>query len=194
VAIGDIPSPMIDRVIPEMTQGDRIFLLLAIRRATLGDEMPFITKCPACEHESQLTVDLSELDVVPMKDSRVRAYDVTLPKSGQVVRMKVLTGKGEDAISKASNRGKDIITTAIFCRVESIDEKPVTMADLKKLSLSDRNFLREQWEEAEGGVDTEIEVECPSCDHEYVTELDIAQQGFFNPSAALKSWKKRSSI
>lgn len=193
-SIGEISGPMVERVVPEMTQGDRIFLLLAIRRATLGDEMPFISRCPACDAENKLTIDLSELEVKKMKDPMVRVYDATLPSGGNAVRMKVLTGRGEDAISKASNRGKDIISTAIFCRIESIDDKPPTMKDLKAMSLRDRNFLRDQWEENEGGVETEIEAECPSCDNEYTTELDISQQGFFNPSAALKSWKKKSSF
>ena len=192
-SIGDINGMNVERVIPDLTQGDRVFLLLAIRRATLGDEMPFETKCPSCEASNRLTVDLSELETKKMPDPRVRTYDVTLPKSQKKVRMKVLVGRGEDAISKASSRGKDLITTAIFCRVEAIDDQPPTMKDLKKLSLADRNFLRNAWEDHEGGVETDIEVECPACYHDYTTELDISQQGFFNPSAALRSWKKKSS-
>lgn len=194
LALGDLRPPMVERVIPDLTQGDRVFLLFAIRRASLGDEMPFQSNCPQCNTESQLVVDLSELEVKQMEDPRIRTYETTLPKSGKLVRMKVLTGRGEEAISKASNKGKDIITTAIFCRIDSFDGNPVTMKDLKKLSIADRNHLRDIWEEKEGGVDTEIEIECPACDHEYSTELDIGQQGFFNPSAALKSWKKKSSI
>ena len=192
--IGDLRGPVIDQVIPDLTQGDRIYLLMAIRRASLGDEMPFITKCPSCDQESQLIVDLSELESRPPKDPMIRHYDVSLPSSKIPVRMKVLTGRGEDAISKAANRGKDIITTAIFCRIETMDEKQVTMKDLLKLSIRDRNYLRDVWEDYEGGIDTDIEVECPACDFEYDTVLDIAQQGFFNPSAALRSWKKKSSF
>lgn len=139
-------------------------------------------------------VDLSELEIREMTDPKVRFYEVELPSSKKKVRMKVLTGRGEEAISKAASRGKDIITTAIFCRIESIDDKPGTMKDLKRLVLSDRNFLRDQWEGHEGGVDTEVTIECPNCDFEYDTELDISQMGFFNPSAALRSWKKKSSF
>jgi len=192
-SIGPYNGNSIDQIVPELTQGDRIYLLMAIRRASLGDDMPFVTKCQSCDQESQLTVDLSELEVKKMKDPTLRQYDIELPKSGRKVRMKVLTGRGEDAISKASNRGIDIITTAIFCRIDAFDDKPVTMKDLKTLSLADRNFLRDSWEEYEGGINTEITVECPSCNYEYETELEISQQGFFNPSAALKSWKKKSS-
>jgi len=193
-SVGPYNGQNVQKIVLDLTQGDRIFLLIAIRRASLGDEMPFVSKCPSCEQEARLMVDLSELETKEMEDPTVRFYDVELPKTKNKVRMKVLTGRGEDAISKASNRGKDIITTAIFCRIESFNDKPCVMKDLKRLPLSDRNYLRDQWEQHEGGVDTEVTVECPNCDYEYDTELDISQMGFFNPSAALRNWKKKSSF
>lgn len=193
-SIGPVPKPAIPQLIPSLMQGDRIFLLLAIRRVSLGDEMPFNSKCPSCDAESQFTIDLGDLDVKPMPDPRKRLYELTLPRTGKKLRMKTLTGLGEDAISKASNRGKDVITTAIFCRVESIDDEPPKMQDIKKLPLIDRNFLKNSWEDHEGGVDTTIQIECPTCDFDYETELDISQEGFFNPSAASKAWKKKSSF
>jgi len=193
-SIGPLPRPSIPSVIPHLMQGDRIFLLLAIRRVSLGDEMPFNSKCPSCDSESQFIIDLGDLEIKPMPDPKQRFYELELPRTGKKVRMKTLTGTGEDAISKASNKGKDIITTAIFCRVESIDDQPPKMKDIKQLPLIDRNFLKNSWEDHEGGVDTTIQIGCPTCDYEYETELDISQEGFFNPSAALKAWKKKSSF
>jgi len=193
-SIGTIPAPMMPRVIPDLTQGDRVFLLIAIRRASLGNEMPFVTKCPSCEQDSRFVLDLADLETKKMPDPMVRFYDLELPKSGHKVRMRVLTGRGEEAISKAANKGIDIISTAIIARMESMDDKPVTMKDLKKLPLMDRNFLREAWEDHEGGVDTAVEIECTNCSHDYESDLDISQQGFFNPSATLKSWKNKYSF
>lgn len=192
--IGGINNPFeIEKVIPELTQGDRIFLLFCIRRVTLGDDMPFISKCPGCDRESQLTIDLSELEIIKMPDPTSRVYEETLPKSGKKIRMVVLTGRGEDIIGKAASAGKDVISTAILARTESMDGKPVTLADLKALPLADRNFLRDVWEDHEGGVETDVDVQCPGCDNEYQTGVELGSQGFFNPSGALKSWKKKSS-
>ena len=194
VSIGSINGGAIESIIQDLTQGDRIFLLIAVRRASLGDEMPFLTKCPSCEEEARFHLDLGDLEVIKMADPTTRSYSVTLPKTGKKVMMKVLTGRGEDAIGKASSRGRDLITTAIFARVDSMDDKPVTMKDLKDLPLADRNFLRDEWEDHEGGLDTAVKIDCPACGNEYDTELDISQQGFFNPSATLKSWKKKYSF
>jgi len=193
-SIGAVSGHFIQQIIPELVQGDRIYLLIAIRRASLGNDMPFVTKCPSCSQDARFKLDLADLEIKKMPDPMIRTYDLTLPKTGSKVVMKVLNGRGEDAIGKASTRGKDIITSAIFARVESIDDKPVTMADLKSLPLVDRNFLRDAWEDHEGGVDTEVKIDCPGCGIEYDTELDISQQGFFNPSATLKNWKKKYSF
>lgn len=193
-SIGPFSGQALQFIIPDLTQGDRVFLLMAIRRASLGDEMPFQTTCPSCKEEARFVVDLKDLETKKMKNPALRHYDVVLPKSKHKVRMKVLTGKGEEAISKAVVKGQDIISTAIFARIESFNDKPVTIPDLKALSLSDRNFLRSAWEDQEGGVDTEIQVDCPSCSTAYDTELDISQQGFFNPSATLSNWKKKYSF
>lgn len=193
-SIGPFSGQALQFIIPELTQGDRIYLLMAIRRASLGDDMPFQTTCPSCKEEARFIVDLNDLETKKMANPALRHYDVVLPKSKHKVRMKVLTGKGEEAISRAAIKGQDIISTAIFARIESMNDKPVTIPDLKGLALSDRNFLRGAWEEHEGGVDTEIQVDCPSCGVAYESELDISQQGFFNPSATLSNWKKKYSF
>ena len=39
-----------------------------------------------------------------------------------------------------------------------------------------------------------LAVDCPSCGTAYDSELDISQQGFFNPSATLSNWKKKYSF
>lgn len=193
-AIGSITDPrQIEAIIPDLTQGDRVYLLFAIRRVSLGDDFPFTTQCPQCEQKSNLTVNLSELAIKEMADPKLRTYPVELNKSHKKVTMKVLTGRGEDSISKAATVGKDIISVAMLARMEAIDGRPATLADLKALPLSDRNQLKDEWQEHEGGVDTEVDIQCPACDNEYKADIDIASQGFFSPSAVLKTWKASSN-
>lgn len=192
-AIGDIKGGRIEQIIPDLTQGDRVFLLFAIRRVTLGDDFPFTTVCPKCEHESDLTVDLSELEIKKMPDPRIRLYDVELPKSKKKVTMKVMTGRGEEALSKAVAVGKDIVSTAILARIEAIDGKPAGVKDLKGLSMVDRNYLRDAWQDREGGVDTTTDITCLNCEHDYQTDIDMGAEGFFSPAAVLKRWKKKSA-
>lgn len=192
--IGGFNTPQdISKVVMDLPQGDRVYLLFAIRRTSLGDEMPFVTKCPGCETESQMVIDLSELEIKKMPDPKVRTYDTVLP-SGKKAQMKILVGRGEDMIAKAFKKGVDVISTAILARLAELDGEPPTIKGLKKLTLKDRNHLKNIWEDYEGGVDTTITIDCPLCEYEYEADIGIGDEGFFNPSAALKSWKKKSSI
>src|SRR4051812_46921507 len=49
-AVGDFRNPSdIEKIIPQLTQGDRVFLLFAIRRVSLGNDFPFSSECPECK-------------------------------------------------------------------------------------------------------------------------------------------------
>lgn len=194
-AIGDIrDAKRIESIIPDLTQGDRVFMLFAIRRVSLGDEFPFATVCPSCEQESRQEVHLSDMEIKKMPDPKIRTYKVTLDRTKHEAVLKVLTGRGEEAISRAAVAGKDVISVAILARMESIAGRPVSVSDLKSLPLADRNQLRDAWQDHEGGVETAVQIQCTNCDHEYEAEIDMASQGFFNPLALRRSWRTKSSF
>ena len=186
-------ASQIEQIVQDLTQGDRVFLLFAIRRVSLGDDFPMTTECPKCEKKSHPTIDLSELEIRKMADPKVRTYDIKLRKSKLDVSMKVLTGRGEEAISKASSSGKAVVSHAMLARINAIGGKPANIDALLDLSLADRNQIRDEWQDREGGVETGVDLQCPQCDHEYEADVDMASVGFFNPLAALKASKTKSS-
>lgn len=82
VRIGRISDrAQIHEAVQDLVIGDRVFLLFAIRRATLGEAYPFNGKCPdnECGKESLYTVDLSTLDVKTPKNPAKRIFDASLP-------------------------------------------------------------------------------------------------------------------
>ncbi len=191
-AIGSIRDPdAMFEVVQDLTQGDRVFLLFAIRRVSLGNDFPLEAECPKCEAKSRLTVDLSDLEIRKMEDPKLRTYEITLPRDRKVA-MKVLTGRGEEAISKASTAGKDVISTAIMARIDAINGLKPSITDLKSLSLRDRNQIRDVWQDKEGGIDTAVEIQCHKCEYDYETDVDMASTGFFNPLAVQKAWRNKS--
>jgi hypothetical protein len=199
--------------VPNMLVGDRVFLLIAIRRTSLGDEYPYQDKCPACEKESMFSLNLADLEVVKMPSPYKRVYEDRMPSSaalmawankgtvpepeashptGRAVRFRMLTGKDEEHAT--SLKGKDAISVLLGTRLEALDETPVTTADLQNLTLKERLYIRDVlFRKYDGGVDTTLETGCPNCGNEFERELDISQLGFFFPSAARKSWKAKSS-
>jgi hypothetical protein len=181
----------IAQIISGMTQGDRVFLLMAIRRASLGDELPLEQECPSCEQMGYYIQDLSELNVKPMKDPMKRSYEVALP-SGKTVKFRSGNGADEERLSKVADDEKP--SFMLLCRTEAINGKAPTIHDIKGLSFRDRQALRDAFEENDGGVDTAIDMTCSHCGHTFKTEVELGSQGFFFPDRAQKSLKQKYSI
>jgi len=185
MAIGPISDrDELSRMVPKLLVGDRVYLFLLIRRVTLGDNYPFKSKCADCGYEGSFDVDLSSMTVKAMANPLLRSIDVVSPR-GRKITMAPMDGIREERLSTFKN-DNDKATLALVSRVTHIDGKPATIGDLKQLPLSERNFLRDQYQDLEGGVDTTIEVTCPECRVEFNNELDITQRAFFFPSVAKK--------
>ncbi len=175
-----------------LTVGDRVFLMLAVRRVTLGDQYPFTAKCPECGKSRLYEVDLGGLAIKKMEDPKKRVYDTELPSSKLPVRFHVMTGKEEEKLAKTSEQD-DQLSLTILARVELIGGKPASVGVLKRLGMIDRTFLRDQFNEVEGGLDMEVEIACGSCGEEFKIDLDIGQPGFFFPSRTQKNSKVNTS-
>ena len=183
VRIGPVADPgMIAAIIPTLTVGDRVALLFAIRRATLGDSLPIRHECPnkACRVKSLFVLDLKDLKVQKMADPMKRVYDVALP-SGRTVRFRVSTGEDETRTAKLVKKDKvDAISLMMLMRIELVDGQPPTLEVLKKMGMRDRSYLRRQFNQVEGGIDTSIDLECPKCGTEWSTELNVSANSFFS--------------
>lgn len=173
-----------------MTIGDRVFLMMAIRRVTLGDDFPFEKACEHCEAKSIYMVDLSTLETVKMKDPMKRVHDVTLP-SGKTARFHVMTGKDEEDLAKVPVQ--DSLSMALLVRLDLVDDKPANLDTVKSLGMKDRHAMREAFEAVEGGMETAVDLDCPDCGESFKAELEVGQTGFFFPSRVRKNSKPSTS-
>lgn len=175
--------------VKNMLSGDRTFLLIAIRRVTLGDAYTFADKCPECEAESLYTIDLSQLEPVNNEDTTKRFHEDILP-SGKTVKWHYLNGRDEE---KQQGQNKDDLTSmGILVRLDLLEGKAPKIGDVKALGQRDRQFLRNLFQEKEPGLDVNLEMQCSSCEHEFTRELEL-EPSFFYPSQTPKVSKKRSS-
>ena len=173
----------ISAIVRQLPIGDRVFLLFAIRRVTLGDNYPFSDKCPndSCGIESVYKIDLSVLEVKKMPDPLKRIYDITLP-SGDTARFRVSTGEDEERVSKFE-KSADAISQSVLMRLEQLNGLPPTLEAVKAMGWKDRQALRSAWDKVEGGVETEMEMQCPRCGHEFKRDVQVGLS-FFYPSEA----------
>lgn len=170
------------KIVEDMTTGDRVFLMFCLRRVSLGDDMPLRQNCPnpKCGASNFYIIDLSELKINKMPDPTKRTYDVVLPRSKKSVRFRVSTGRDEQLRQKFSVRNKDdMASLVLMMRIELFDDEPPTLEGLKDLGLSDRNFLRSQFESVEGGIDLEVDLDCPKCGREWKRDLELTPDFFF---------------
>jgi hypothetical protein len=171
---------------------DRSVLLIAVRRASLGDLYDMRVLCPKCSKETPFAVDLSELAITPMPDRSVRVFEEPLP-SGRTAVWRVMGVEDEEwAGRRRKGSDDDLATLSLAARVTHVDGRPLdrergwaeTLRALKALPLRDRERLRIAFDEREGGIDDKVEFACAACEHEWTASLDVSQPGFFFPSAA----------
>ena len=170
----------IRQILKKLTIGDRTFLIFAIRRATFGDECPFDWTCPSCSETGTYRVNLGEFTIKNMEDPTKRQFTVTTPK-GRTIIFKTLTGEDEALMERAAKNTKDALSLALMTRIVQIDGQPASLPAIKSFSMADRNFIRNKFEEMDGGVDTSMDMVCKSCMTETKSEFDF-QSGFFFPS------------
>jgi hypothetical protein len=182
-------------IVSKFTAIDRYFLLIAVRRASLGDKYTVEAKCPQCEKAGKFDADLSRLPVKPMSDPRTRVWTGKVP-SGSTFKAHIMTGEDELwlAATKAKLEGTAELTLALMARVDEWDGEPIQRDPLHRtefnksirkmagLGLRDRSAIRKLTEQAEGDIDLTLDFECNSCGHRWKGDMNIASAGFFFPS------------
>lgn len=178
--------------VPKLTSADRMLLLIALRRISLGDYYDVKVKCQndKCGEDLHFKMDLAKLEVVPMPDPYKRAREDTLT-TGRVIKWHIMTSVDEVWLTKRAKKREDIATLAQLSRIDAIDDNVLdrekkfesAVEAVKALTFRERTEFRDLYRENEGSVDTEVEFECKNCDYEWKSELDVGQQSFFFPSA-----------
>ena len=191
-SLGEITDKQtLNRAVNALTAVDRMVLMVAIRRASIGDEYTLKITCvnPDCRQESHATLNLSQLEIIPMPDPSKRSFETVLA-SGRVIKWHVMDGRDENWLQGMAKKGQNLLTLQMLSRVNSVDDHILNresnlgeaLRTLKKLRMSERNEIRSLFKEVEGSIDMTMEYECPHCGHTWSGDLDIGQPTFFFPS------------
>jgi len=193
IGVGSISEPSKLRgIVERLMAPDRMALLIAIRRASLGDKFDAHVVCPLCKGEQHVTLDLKEVETVPMPDRMTREKTSALPSGIEIV-WHVLTNDDEEWLTEKRKKKVDLLTLGLLARIDMVNGDDIdrsqgyrrAVSAVKDLSMRDRTALRAIFEKEEGKVDTNVTFECsnPDCGHEWSGKMDIGQRGFFFPSA-----------
>jgi hypothetical protein len=172
---------------------DRFYTLLQIRAQTFGNDYAFSVQCqsPACRERFDWSLNLQELPVVPLSDASKAAFkagnrfETTLPRDGRKVWFRLMTGADEVRAASVLRAGRDgMLLTALalrICEIENVPD-PERRKFLDELDMADAAALLDQFDQADAGVETTLEVECPACLGVQDVELPF-ERSFFLPTA-----------
>ena len=193
-----IKSCLIDKSIDvsSMLSGDRNALMVALRITGYGADYNVEIDCPACQHRSKQTFNLSELAIKPLDIEPVtlgqNLFETTLPITKKVVRFKFLTGADEEEImiiqerkKKAGGMSDNLVTTRLQFSLMAVDgktDKNLVNSFIRNIPARDSLALRTCIDKHEPGIDMKSFMECTSCAESSEVRIPLGAS-FFWPDA-----------
>lgn len=175
----------------KVLQGDRFYAMLQVRQLTYGPQYTFSVACrqESCRERIDWELDLDALPYRTLGDDSRAAFlsgnrfETVLPDAGNRVWFRLLTGADERKLPQIRrNAGAQMMSAMLAFRVLEIEG--VQARDKKRfieeLSMQDADFLMDEFDRVDCGVDTGIEVECPACYATQEVELPF-DRTFFMP-------------
>ena len=175
----------------QVLQGDRFYALLRVRALTYGAEYPFAVSCQseACRARIEWELDLGELPCRELSEESRAAFaegnrfETVLPDAGKRVWFRLLTGADERKLPQLRRSAGDRLLSAMLAfrvvEVEGVEPRERRRFS-EDLTMRDEDFLVDEFDRVDCGVDTTIEIECPEC---FATqEVDLPfDRSFFMP-------------
>lgn len=171
--------------------GDFQFLMHRLRVVTYGNEYEVPLKCPNCKSNFIDTVDLDKLEVRKYKEGMEEKLYITLPRSGDQLKLKFLSPRLYDNISRKSDEIKErfpdyegsptYIVTLQEC-IDTINGEKYPPAKLQKyveeMQQADAKAIQKAFNSVDLGVNTRIKTTCKHCGHKFEYDLPITREFF----------------
>jgi len=141
--------------------GDRDYLMLQLRRLTLGDHFQAVLTCPACA--GRLDVDFQTSDI-PVTECPQTAVSFTLEPDEQTgatrpLRFRLPNGADQEAVSKLPAR-QAVQVLLQRC----VSDTPLSDVEQKAVSAAMERLAPQ--------VELELDLECPACAETFVESFD----------------------
>jgi hypothetical protein len=162
VRIGDVkPSRQLVR---RLLVGDRDYLILQLRRITLGDEFHAVLRCPACDSKMDVNFDTKDVPVTfrpqGAADHSIQLNSAT--NSERTVRFRLPCGGDQEAVL-----GYNVQQAA-----EMLLDRCVLDNGGIPFSLNEREAVANAMERLAPQVDLELDLICPECENQFLTPFD----------------------
>ena len=170
---------------------DRTYILIYLRGISYSPNYEVEVKCPDCERKFGTTIDLNTLYVESCPDDYGPTLQDVLPTSKLPFAYRLSTGRDEQDITDYRERrikafgdtsADDTLiyrTAMLLDNIDGLTNKGELQILLKNLPISDVSHIRNCINEPPFGVDTNVEIVCPSCLHDFEVDLPLESNFFF---------------
>ena len=184
----------------DMIVGDRNAILIHARKTSIGEEyVPGKMTCPSCGEVYEPKVNLSELKLkyIEHLPNEKGEYDFMFPIIKKNIKFRLLNGRDENRISKATQATKKTGTTSFkfskgvteryrlqIMEVEGNRDKTYIAKFISAMPMKDSLVFREYTKLISPGVDFNYTFECTNCGHQYEDDVPVTYKLFY-PNAEL---------
>lgn len=189
IRLGDIDAPD-ETVVTQLYTADRNYLLLELRRITLGDQLEASYICPSCGRHVIRGEDLREMEVrrqadsEPLEDIALVLEDGYVDRDGTEHTEIVLTlPKGTDEefvepmFEKDPLKAQDALLLRCIKRFGTLPKAALEaygVKMLRDLTLGDRRSIDRALNGNAPGVNLERRIDCPDCGRSFHALLDVS--------------------
>jgi len=182
----------------KVLMGDHFYATVYMRVASIGPEYAFKTQCTNqfCRQPFEWELDLTKLPVQKLSDESRKIFttdnrfEAVVPSTGTKVWFKLLLSDAQQRFNKARREQAHRMATMAMrmqlIEVEGVDKRKLNDW-IDDLDTDDASALREAFDAAGCGIETTIEVECPSCDQIFEIELPLGGRDFFSRRKVTKA-------
>ena len=152
-------APVNASMIRKLLVGDRDFLVLRVRAATLGDRVLAVLPCPACNERMDVEFSVDEVAVEPRLQT-MSAYSFLL--GARTIRFRLPAGEDQEAVlgmDLASATGELLLRCLL-------DDGGIPLGE------EERDAVAAEMERLAPRVELELDLSCPECGHAFALPFD----------------------
>jgi hypothetical protein len=186
--------------VDDLLVGDKNALIVATRIAAYGADYATRVTCPACSESNDYSFDLDDSKVIypdsensefEFEQTDNNTFKVTLPKTGFVVELRLLTGRDEKWLTKAMEQkrknkmSETTLTDQIrlfTVSVNGVTDKLTLNEFVNTLPATDSRYLRNAYKTLTPNLDLRQEFSCPECGTDTTMEVPFTADFFWPKS------------
>lgn len=180
----------------DLCMGDFEFLLYKLRVVSYGPEYKLGLSCPYCGELTQAEISIDDLDLFEYNDDILELKEITLPRSGDKLKLKFQTPRMVDQAARERKemkkrfpdlKGDPSILIMLSLSIEEVNGKPMGKTALqeyiKSLEMLDINYIVQKLDKLNSsiGVDKLVLAKCSNCGNELTGQFRLTNE-FFSPS------------